>query len=162
MHTNNKVAKTFESNNIFISFYSIKGCSINIKVKFADPKGHRRAKQERASVDDPDYDENPDSDPFRELRKKMKQEQEKIRRFKLKMQQQKTDLLHVLSEQHKMGIPLSKIKSLQYEEKREAVKRRRQEENVKREKLKYWHMIKREVLKHKRMLAQEDARERYE
>jgi len=42
VHTQNKVAKTFENNNIYISFYSIKGCSINIKAKFTDPKGHRR------------------------------------------------------------------------------------------------------------------------
>ena len=41
VHTHNKQAKIYETSNIFISFLSIKGCSINIKVKFADPKGKR-------------------------------------------------------------------------------------------------------------------------
>ena len=39
VHTQNKQSKMFETNNIYISFLSIKGCSINIKVKFTDPKG---------------------------------------------------------------------------------------------------------------------------
>ena len=42
VHTKNKQSKIFESNNIYISFLSIKGCSMNIRVKFSDPKGHRQ------------------------------------------------------------------------------------------------------------------------
>ena len=39
---NNKDAKSFENNsNIYISFYSQKGCSINVRVKFAAPLGSR-------------------------------------------------------------------------------------------------------------------------
>ena len=88
VHTHNKMAKIFETSNIYISFYSIKGCSINVKVKFSDPKGHRRQRLEnKACIDDPNYEENPDGDPFKELRRKMKLEQEKTRKFKLKMQQ---------------------------------------------------------------------------
>ena len=75
------------------------------------------------------------------------------------------EYIHTLSEQNKLGIPKNhfhKIKQIQFEEKREAAKKRREEEDIKRQKLKYWHLIKRDVLKHKRMLAHEDARERYE
>ena len=100
VHTHNKQEKTFENNNIYISFKSIKGCSISVKVKFADPKGHRRQKAEKniSDIEGPDYSKNPEADPFRELRKKMKQEKEKLRKFKFKMQQQKSDMLHILAE----------------------------------------------------------------
>lgn len=75
VHTVNKQQKTFEGSNIYISFLSIKGCSINIKVKFSDPKGHRKQKTEKTSmIDDPDYEGDPNSDPFKELKKKIKQE----------------------------------------------------------------------------------------
>jgi len=33
---------------------------------------------------------------------------------------------------------------------------------VEKEKLKYWHLIKRDVLRHKRLVAEESARERFE
>jgi len=42
------------------------------------------------------------------------------------------------------------------------VKKRRQVVTVEKEKLKYWHLIKRDVLKHKRLLAEENARDRLE
>ena len=37
VYANNKQAKIFETNNIYVSFYSLKGCSINVTVKFTDP-----------------------------------------------------------------------------------------------------------------------------
>jgi hypothetical protein len=39
------------------------------------------------------------------------------------------------------------------------VKKRRQVVTEEKEKMKYWHLIKRDVLKHKRLLAEETARE---
>ena len=74
VHTNNKVAKTFETSNIYISFYSMKGCSISIRVKFTDPKGHRRARLEKLAAEDDNFKENPANDPFKELRRKMLEE----------------------------------------------------------------------------------------
>jgi hypothetical protein len=59
VHTHNKAAKIFETSNIYISFLSIKGCSINIKAKFADPKGKRQQRQEKVLIDGPSLDENP-------------------------------------------------------------------------------------------------------
>ena len=75
------------------------------------------------------------------------------------MQQQKSDLLHILAEQNRLGIPLAKIKQSVSEQKREQVKQRRQEEVIKKEKLKYWHLIKRDVLKHKKEIATQEALE---
>ena len=76
------------------------------------------------------------------------------------MRQKKDDLQHILSEQNKSGIPLAKIRQLRSEAKREQseakrlmVMKRRKVETVKREKLKYWHLIKRDVLKHKKEIA---------
>ena len=40
------------------------------------------------------------------------------------------------------------------------VKKRREDELVYKEKLKYWHLIKRDVLKHKKDLAMQEAQER--
>ena len=40
------------------------------------------------------------------------------------------------------------------------VKKRRNEEDIYREKLKYWHLIKRDVLKHKKDIAIQEAQER--
>jgi len=60
--------------------------------------------------DDPDYENDPESDPFKKLRSMMKLEQEKNRKFKVRMVQQKSDLLHILTEQHKLGVPLAKVK----------------------------------------------------
>ena len=37
VYANNKQAKIFETSNIYVSFYSLKGCSINVTVKFTDP-----------------------------------------------------------------------------------------------------------------------------
>lgn len=85
VHTNNKQAKTFETSNIYISLLSIKGCSINIKVKFSDKGGHQRRRQEDKGMashlspygtveEDPNYESRPESDPFKELRRKMKEE----------------------------------------------------------------------------------------
>ena len=42
------------------------------------------------------------------------------------------------------------------------MKNRRQEEQIKKEKLKYWHLIKRDVLKHKKEIAFNEAMERLE
>ena len=42
VHTQNKQAKIFENSNIYISFLSLAGCSINVRAKFADPNGYRR------------------------------------------------------------------------------------------------------------------------
>lgn len=69
------------------------------------------------------------------------------------MQQQKSDLLHILAEQNRLGIPLAKIKQTVSEQKRVQVKLRRKDEVLKKEKLKYWHHIKRDVLKHKKDIA---------
>lgn len=68
VHTHNKQNKTFEINNIYISFLSVKGCSISVKVKFLDLKGLKRVRYDK---DDQqvDYVPNSDNDPFRELRK---------------------------------------------------------------------------------------------
>ena len=120
VHTTNKQDKTFENSNIYISFKSIKGCSISVRVKFADPKGHRRQKAEKdaQNIEGPDYSKNPDADPFRELRKKMKQEKEKLRKFKFKQKQQQSDMLHVLAEQKRNGIPYAWLKQSQLEQKR--------------------------------------------
>ena len=82
--THNKQAKVFEISNIYISFYSIKGCSINIKVKFSDPKGRRQHRQEKVNIDGPSLEENPES-ALIEVRRKMKIEQDNIRKFKFKM-----------------------------------------------------------------------------
>ena len=83
------------------------------------------------------------------------------------MRQRKDDLQHILSEQSKSGIPLAKIRQLrseakreQSEAKRQMVIKRRKAETVKREKLKYWHLIKRDVLKHKKAIATEEAQEK--
>ena len=40
------------------------------------------------------------------------------------------------------------------------VKQRREEEQGKKEKLKYWHLIKRDVLKHKKEVATQEAKEK--
>ena len=70
-----------------------------IKVKFTNPKGHKRLRHERVvNLEDPNYDDNPDADPFKELRIKMKEEQERNKKFKYKLQKQKTDLLEMLSQ----------------------------------------------------------------
>ena len=48
-----------------------------MRVKFADLRGHRRKKEQPEgplSIEDPNYDDDPESDPFKELRKKMKEE----------------------------------------------------------------------------------------
>ena len=42
------------------------------------------------------------------------------------------------------------------------MKQRRKYEQVKKEKMKYWHLIKRDVLKHKREMAEQEAQERVE
>lgn len=83
------------------------------------------------------------------------------------MRQKKDDLQHILSEQNKSGIPLAKIRQLrseakreQSEAKRQMVMKRRKVETVKREKLKYWHLIKRDVLKHKKEIATQEAQEK--
>lgn len=85
VHTKNKTVKQFENSNIYISFLSVKGCSINIRVKFIDPNGHRRVREKKVYRDDPDYENNPESDPFKKLRSMMKLEQEKNRKFKVRM-----------------------------------------------------------------------------
>lgn len=85
VNTTNKQSKIFENSNIYISFLSLKGCSINVKVTFQDPKGHRKQRDAKIYSDDPNFAENPDSDPFKELRRKMKQEQEKIRKQRFKL-----------------------------------------------------------------------------
>ena len=41
--------KTFESNNIYISFLSIKGCSINVKAHFVDLKINRKVREKKQS-----------------------------------------------------------------------------------------------------------------
>ena len=46
------------------------------------------------------------------------------------------------------------------EKRRVEVKKRRHEETVKREKLSYWHLIKRDVLKYKKEIATQDAHQR--
>ena len=66
--------KIFENSNIYISFLSIKGCSISVKVKFSDLKGGRKQRVEKGNTILPNYDDNPESDPFKELRIKMKEE----------------------------------------------------------------------------------------
>ena len=107
VHTNNKHDKTFDSNNIYLSFLSIKGCSINVRVKFTDLKGHRRQRSEKPTTDEPALDEEIVSDPFKELRRKMRIEDEKVRSFKLRMQQKRSDFLHELSQQseeHKLEV----------------------------------------------------------
>ena len=64
----------------------------------------------------------------------------------------------MLSEENKLGIPLNKIRQMHEDEKRRVeVKKRRHEETVKREKLSYWHLIKRDVLKYKKEIATQDA-----
>ena len=86
VHTQNKSAKIFETSNIYISFLSIKGCSINVKVKFTDPKGKRQHRQEKVYIDGGlSLEENPES-ALIEVRRKMKVEQDNIRKFKFKMQ----------------------------------------------------------------------------
>ena len=42
---------------------------------------------------------------------------------------------------------LAKMKQAREEQKRGEVKKRRTEENTKREKLKYWHLVKKDVLR---------------
>ena len=85
VHTQNKQAKMFETNNIYISFLSIKGCSINIKCKFTDPKGQRRQRTEKVYNDDPNQDDTP-STPLKKVKEMIKAEQLKMRTFKFKMQ----------------------------------------------------------------------------
>ena len=53
---------------------------------------------ERVLSSDPNYDDDPDSDPFKELRKKMKFEKEKLRKFKIEMSKRKNEMLRDLSE----------------------------------------------------------------
>ena len=55
---------------------------------------------------------------------------------------------------------LAKMKQAREEQKRGEVKKRRTEENTKREKLKYWHLVKRDVLKHKKEIATSEANEK--
>ena len=111
VHTENKQVKIFENSNIYISFKSIKGCSISVKVKFSDPKGGRKQRPEKGLAVLPNYDKDPDADPFKELRIKMKEEQDKNRLFRLKMQEKKSDLLHLLSIEHKPeGKNLARVK----------------------------------------------------
>ena len=75
VHAKNKQTKIFETNNIYISFLSVKGCSINVKVRFVDPRGHRRVAKEKIILqDDLEMEENLSSDPFRKLRAKMRDE----------------------------------------------------------------------------------------
>ena len=116
VHTHNKQAKTFDNSNIYISFLSIKGCSITIRVKFLDPKGYNKRSRLDNDMDDRvvaetnvegQVSEETMSDPFKKLHAKMRQEQQKLRKFKHKMQQQKTDMLHLLTEQHRLGISLA-------------------------------------------------------
>lgn len=77
------------------------------------------------------------------------------------MAKKKNALLQDLSDQNKAGgngtLSLAKIKQAKEESKREEVKKRRNEENQKREKLKYWHLVKRDVLKHKKDIATNEA-----
>ena len=86
VHTQNKQDKTFETSNIFISFFSVKGCSIKIRVRFTDPNAHRRVRPKKVYQEEIDYRKDPESDPFKELRRKMKLEQEKHKKFKIRMQ----------------------------------------------------------------------------
>ena len=84
MHTHNKQAKTFENSNIYISFLSIKGCSITIRVKFLDPKGYNKRSRldndmddkvvAEANVEGGTVSEETMSDPFKKLHAKMRQE----------------------------------------------------------------------------------------
>ena len=67
-------------------------------MRFADPIGARRQRMERVLSNDPNYDDDPDSDPFKELRKKMKFEKEKLRKFKIEMSKRKNEMLRDLSE----------------------------------------------------------------
>ena len=65
--------KTFGANNIFISFLSLKGCSINVKIRFIDLNLQKRVRK-KESTKDIDFNENPKADPFFELRLKMEEE----------------------------------------------------------------------------------------
>jgi len=96
VHTHNKQAKTFENSNIYISFLSIKGCSITIRVKFLDPKGGYKKSRLDNDMDEKvvaetniegAVNEETMSDPFKKLHAKMREEQKKLRKFKHKMQQ---------------------------------------------------------------------------
>jgi len=140
----------------------LRGCSINIKVKFADLKGSRKHRFERVDIVGPDYGENTESDPFKLLKKKLKEESENFRKLKFKLEQEKSDYLTILSEQHKLGIPLNKLKRYQMrsDEKQELAKLRRTEEQLRKEKMQYWHVIKRDVLKYIKELATIEAHAR--
>ena len=98
VHTVNKQVKIFENSNIYVSFLSLRGCSISVKVKFIDPKGVRKMRIEKVMSESPDYVHDPEADPFKELRIKMKQEQDKNRLFRFKLKERKSDLLHILQE----------------------------------------------------------------
>ena len=74
VHTVNKQVKIFENSNIYISFLSLRGCSISVRVKFIDPKGARKPRVEKVIPESPDYKADPEADPFKDLRLKMKQE----------------------------------------------------------------------------------------
>ena len=78
-------------------------------MKFIDPKGVRKMRIEKVLSESPDYVHDPESDPFRELRLKMKQEQDKNRLFRFKLKERKSDLLHILQEaKQPSGIALAR------------------------------------------------------
>lgn len=70
--------------------------------------------------------------------------------------------MNLLTEQHKLGIPMSSLKRQQVniEEKRENALMRRNQVQVEKEKLKYWHLIKRDVIKHRKEIATQEVLER--
>ena len=86
---NCKDAKSFENNsNIYISFYSQKGCSINVRVKFAAPMGQRQIKYRLKRKDSEEIlkgDQGEPSDQYKNLQNKIKAEQEKQRTFRVKL-----------------------------------------------------------------------------
>ena len=49
-HRDNKRVKTFESGNVYISFYSVGGCSIDVRARFAESQKREKRKKVVKSV----------------------------------------------------------------------------------------------------------------
>jgi hypothetical protein len=87
-------AKQFDCHNIYVSFYSKRGCSISVRVKFIDPKATRVIKREKVS--EPVEYTDPKDDPFFELRNIMAKEKVKQRKFNALFRGKHNELLQAL------------------------------------------------------------------
>ena len=94
-----KKGKTFESNNIFISFLSLKGCSISVRVQFIDLNKPRMVRQEK---DEDEFIDSDDSEgPFAALRQVMKEEASRRKITKKEFFERHSDFLLKLSHYQK-------------------------------------------------------------